>query len=530
MPLARAQQMPGREQEAQPANTIAQDVLVIIQQEKVRFTAQKAGAEMQLQIFDQAGKLVYDSGAVTEPELTWALRQADGETVKSGLYAYTLSVKDAGAETGKVRRGHFIVDRARERDGQTDRLWITTQNEGGVGTELTVARNEGVTIAGASATSEHKGARAADGNAHNNEGTARSVESESRKENNRGMSALVSGTTGQIAKFTSATDLGNSEMTELNGKIGIGTTNPTSKLEIAAQDGLAITGYQPFLTLRDTNTGGKRSIMAGGYGDFGFYPDSFIGQYPPVVIKNHSGNVGIGIHDPGFHTRLNVVANSNLTAVSGTTVNGYGVIGTTTDGIGVVGVSGPYGYAGSFYGNVRVTGSVTPTERGAFNLGEEGLHWRFLHVIHVYQASDARLKKSVANLRYGLRELMQLRPVSYEWKDQSNKQLQLGLIAQETQQIIPEAVARPEDPAKPLSLNYTALIPVVIKAIQQQQSDLTTLKSDNEALQLRNAALQQQNSDLEARLTALEQMVQQLSGATAGPVRQAEASVQKQQR
>jgi hypothetical protein len=49
--------------------------------------------------------MVYDSGAVTEPELTWVLRQANGETVKSGLYAYTLSIKEAGAADARVRRG-----------------------------------------------------------------------------------------------------------------------------------------------------------------------------------------------------------------------------------------------------------------------------------------------------------------------------------------------------------------------------------------------------------------------------------------
>ena len=157
-PLAQAAPSSDKRQDAQTTNTIAQDVLIIIQQEQVRFTAQRAVAEMQLQIFDQAGQLVYDSGAVTGPELTWVLRQANGEAVKSGLYAYTLSIKEAGAETARMRRGHFIVDRARERDGQTDRLWITSQNESGVGTELTVARNEGETIAGTSATSEGTGA------------------------------------------------------------------------------------------------------------------------------------------------------------------------------------------------------------------------------------------------------------------------------------------------------------------------------------------------------------------------------------
>jgi hypothetical protein len=221
MSLTYAQPAQDRQQEAQTTNRTAQDVLIIIQQEQVRFTAQRAVEEMRLQIFDQAGQLVYDSGAVTGQELTWVLRQAGGEAVKSGLYAYTLSVKEPGAADTWVRRGHFIVDRARERDGKTDRLWITSQNESGVGTELTVARNEGETIAGTSALSDQKSARAA-------ETVTGGKESELTA-----AAAAIAGTTGQIAKFTSATDLGNSVITELNGNIGIGTANPKGKLDVS---------------------------------------------------------------------------------------------------------------------------------------------------------------------------------------------------------------------------------------------------------------------------------------------------------
>jgi hypothetical protein len=227
MSLTQAQPAPDKRQDAQTTNTIAQDVLIIIQQEQVRFTAQKSVEEMRLQIFDQAGQLVYDSGAVTGPELTWVLRQSNGEAVRSGLYAYTLSVKEAGAADAQARRGHFIVDRAKERDGKTDRLWITSQNEGGVGTELTVARNEGETIAGTSATSESKSVKAEDE-------TARDDEAESKSESRAEVTALSSGTAGRIAKFTSSTNLGNSVMTELSGNIGIGTTNPISKLHVSS--------------------------------------------------------------------------------------------------------------------------------------------------------------------------------------------------------------------------------------------------------------------------------------------------------
>ncbi len=68
-PLTMAQPAPDTRQDAQTTNAIAQDVLIIIQPEQVRFTSQKAVAEMQLQVFDQAGQVVYDSGVVTVPEL-----------------------------------------------------------------------------------------------------------------------------------------------------------------------------------------------------------------------------------------------------------------------------------------------------------------------------------------------------------------------------------------------------------------------------------------------------------------------------
>ncbi len=90
-----------------------------------------------------------------------------------------------------------------------------------------------------------------------------------------------------------------------DGNVGIGTKEPTSKLEIAAQNGLAITGYQPFLTLRDTNNADLRSVIQGADGKIIFYPASFIGGNPAMFINNGDGNVGIGTTSPigGLHVK-----------------------------------------------------------------------------------------------------------------------------------------------------------------------------------------------------------------------------------
>jgi len=129
----------GKAEPAQASQNIAQDVMIIIQRQQVRFTAQRAIEEMRLQIFDQSGEMIYDSGSIVGPEIDWSLQNANGETVKSGLYAYTLSIRETGTEKARERRGHFIVDRAQDRDG-ADKLWVTSQNDSGVGAELTVAR------------------------------------------------------------------------------------------------------------------------------------------------------------------------------------------------------------------------------------------------------------------------------------------------------------------------------------------------------------------------------------------------------
>ena len=63
-------------------------------------------------------------------------------------------------------------------------------------------------------------------------------------------------------------------------------------------------------------------------------------------------------------------------------------------------------------------------------------------------------------------------------------------MAQEVHEIIPEAVSRPEDETKELwALDYNKLVPVLVKAVQEQHQEIESLKTRIQALKKRQAGM-----------------------------------------
>lgn len=90
-------------------------------------------------------------------------------------------------------------------------------------------------------------------------------------------------------------------------------------------------------------------------------------------------------------------------------------------------------------------------------------------------SSDIRLKENVTNLSSSLDKLMQLRPVTYNWKDKTKDQSQMtGLIAQEVQSLFPESVHIVYDDI--LGIDYASLVVPTIKAVQEQQYEIKDLQ------------------------------------------------------
>ena len=110
-----------------------------------------------------------------------------------------------------------------------------------------------------------------------------------------------------------------------------------------------------------------------------------------------------------------------------------------------------------------------------------------IQVANVYNYSDERAKKNIQGLNNGLRKITLLNPVSYDWKEEKvmadslngiapsgpieNGVRQYGFLAQDVEKVMPDVVATDENGFK--MVNYIAIIPVLVKAVQELQSTVS---------------------------------------------------------
>ena len=139
-----------------------------------------------------------------------------------------------------------------------------------------------------------------------------------------------------------------------------------------------------------------------------------------------------------------------FTFVKGT--NGFTTTNNTTSG-----ATAGYEYY-TFRRNTTQIGSITMS--GTTN-------------INFNTSSDARLKEVTGKAR-GLEVIKKLNPVSYDWKEDGKADE--GLIAQEVEKLVPNAVAISEDGY--YSMDYSKLVTPLIAAIQEQQEQIDALQSE----------------------------------------------------
>ena len=125
---------------------------------------------------------------------------------------------------------------------------------------------------------------------------------------------------------------------------------------------------------------------------------------------------------------------------------------------------------------LSVGGNVAPSADNTYSLGKSTARWSAVYSANgTIQTSDARLKTNIRPLRYGLKEVMLLQPVRYNWIDQPNGADKIGLIAQDVRKVVPEVVVGDETKEN-LGMNYAELVPVLINAIKEQQKEINAIQ------------------------------------------------------
>ncbi|MCR4330575.1 MAG: tail fiber domain-containing protein [Patescibacteria group bacterium] len=101
----------------------------------------------------------------------------------------------------------------------------------------------------------------------------------------------------------------------------------------------------------------------------------------------------------------------------------------------------------------------------------------------IYDISDERLKENITALTGALPKLEQINGVYFNKTGELNRGREVGVIAQDVEKVLPEAVSEGEDGYK--RVDYTKLVPLLIEAVKEQQTQIETLKQEVETLKSR---------------------------------------------
>ncbi len=301
--------------------------------------------------------------------------------------------------------------------------------------------------------------------------------------------------TGTIVFEVDAGAPANSLRVSSSGNIGLGTATPVLDIHVNTTD-------TPAMRLEQNNTGGFTAQtwdIAGNEANF-FVRDVTSGSRLPFRIRpgaptssidiSATGDVGLATASPKL--QLEVFGDTGLPASSGTTPTGITRF-SQNGGTGVIdfGFGGGAGWmqvydssnlATKFSlllnptgGNVGI-GTNAPTELLSVNGSASkpgGGTWAVF--------SDERLKRIRGSYNSGLKAVMRLQPLRYEYKPDNALGINspgehIGFSAQAVQQVIPEAVTSNGNGY--LMVNNDPIIWTMLNAIKEQQNEIEKLKQE----------------------------------------------------
>ena len=243
------------------------------------------------------------------------------------------------------------------------------------------------------------------------------------------------------------------------GNVGIGTTSPNGRMTVVGNTVDIRNGAGGYGTGYALEFSTNATIPRIDFIDNGVYTGNIKSSSGVVTLQNSSNNaLAFGTNNA---ERMRITSGGNvLVGTTNSDPSGSGVQGIAVrgDGILIVGKDGAYAAdfgrntsdgevvrfrrSGTTVGSISVTGSAT-----AYNT-----------------SSDYRLKTDLKDFS-GLDLVSKIKAYDYEWK--ADKTRSYGVIAHELQSVINYAVTGVKDGKEMQGVDYSKIVPVLIKAIQE---------------------------------------------------------------
>lgn len=266
-----------------------------------------------------------------------------------------------------------------------------------------------------------------------------------------------SGTANYIPKWTDGDTIGNSIIYDDGTSVGIGTSSPTS---VATRTTLNLSGSTgSAIRLSDNISNAFLDYTDGAGSRFS------VNAAEPIILLTNSAE-RMRITSEGL-VEVKGVANGNCFEVGGGFADRGLMIST--------GVSSGAGSGLVIY-NAQISDNkgahiFESSGRTAFTIANTLVCSGDLN-----DTSDVSKKTNINDLIGGLDVVLQLRPVSYQWKEEEGRgsEIRNGFIAQEVESVIPEIVLGEEGDK---SLNVTGVVAHLTKAIQELKAEIEILKT-----------------------------------------------------
>jgi hypothetical protein len=283
---------------------------------------------------------------------------------------------------------------------------------------------------------------------------------------------------GSRLRFTTTPNGSNTPQTRVtidqDGNVGIGTTTPEAKLEVA---GAIKVPQEGTLLFNDPNEAGTPA------GD-GFrirYEAHFYGLNKDALIIEKTDR-----NQPDPDGGISFVNTGEDGVVEpALTIRGSGNVG--------IGITLP-AYRLHVVGHVFATGVVYCNSTAL--------------------CSDQRWKTNIKPIQNALDNVLKIQGVTYYWKvdEYPDKHFpegeQVGFIAQEIEKVYPQVVLTDKDGYK--SVDYSKLTPILVEAIKEQQKIIEELQKVIQQLQEENSQIKQANAQLSAEIKMLNEKVDNL--------------------